>query len=216
MTVTTSAPPDAFKFLQARLVDIHWYWRTWRTLFIGTQTKGELLNRSAGGFFMVVQRTLMDQIVLCMWKLQDGNSKVLSFHMLLKRNRVSLPPAEYQRAEALLKKYVATIRTINQWRHNMVAHENHDRAMGMDPMGTLKFNDIDAAFAVAVEFMNTISQDDTYDYRGLMELGSAAQLLDKLIYADRYITDNRMNGRAFRIEEELAALKDPDDKYENG
>lgn len=213
-TPVPAKQPTPFEYLRSRVVDIYWRWRTWKRLFMsankgGGEAKMELLNRSAASFFGLVEDTLILDVVLRLWKLVDPHAKSLTFQTLLKTNPFSIPATELDKARGICAEYNREIATVTKWRHKRVAHQDHDVALQVRPMATLKFADIEAALAKAIEFMETISQDKTYHYDWLVEIGGPNELFRTLIWAERYVQQARENDVAVLSDDaEFDALKD--------
>ena len=205
---------EAFKDIQDRIVEARWYWRTWKTLYIGSEKKFELLNRSARSFFGIVEQVLINHVILGLTKLNDSAKGTVTFKKLLNEQRLLLPQSALDAAEAVRVEFETCIEPLEVWRNKYLAHVDPQYVKGgPKPLPELKLPEIDRAIELAEKFMNTIGDDMEYSWGIVGELGSAQVLLHQLLYADRYCKQNKDAGyRPFDLEADLAALEWQEDK----
>lgn len=123
---------DAVKILGAQLVELHVVWQQYRDLYADAGTI-EVLNRTAGLFFKIIQDELWDSILLGMCRLLDpaeqGREPFRRYNLTLN----SLGPlitdvALRAEVEEACKQAVSFARFAKNHRDKRIAHQDHGYA----------------------------------------------------------------------------------------
>lgn len=132
MPVPENALP-IWTLLYEQTVAVHAYWRLFNQLFGGSQDQLDLLNRSAGFCFYVIQDALATDIQLTLSKLSDpaeshGNANATAEH-LLNEIRSLRTPASVNVLHRLLQSFIDACRPIRAARNKMIAHLDRATAL---------------------------------------------------------------------------------------
>jgi hypothetical protein len=121
------AAKELFEPLWQDVVNLHVKWEQYRELYGTDAARVALLNRTAGGFFGVVERVLYDDVLLSVSRLADpegsGQRCNLSFERLAKAAAADRPPVG-----ATLRNTLAALRGLlapyEDWRNKRIAHND--------------------------------------------------------------------------------------------
>jgi hypothetical protein len=114
-------------------VAVHAYWKLFNQLFGGSQDQLDLLNRSAGFCFYVIQDALATDIQLTLSKLSDpaeshGKANATAEH-LLNEIRSLRTPASVDGLHRLLQSFIDACKPIRAARNKMIAHLDRATAL---------------------------------------------------------------------------------------
>jgi len=131
-----SVPENAlpiWTLLYDETVAVHAYWKLFNQLFGGSQDQRDLLNRSAGFCFYVIQDALATDIQLTLSKLSDpaeslGKANATAEH-LWNEIRSLLTPASVDGLHCLLQSFIQACKPIRAARNKMIAHLDRATAL---------------------------------------------------------------------------------------
>jgi len=116
-----------FYQLHTRLIELHIVWQQYRQLFAGTTGTIELLNRTAGLFFKIVQDELWDSVLLGISRMTDPattkhnkNLTINALPLLIKNNF----PLRLE-VEELCQHAVHVSSFAREHRNKRIAHQDH-------------------------------------------------------------------------------------------
>ncbi|MDR6236777.1 hypothetical protein [Pseudomonas oryzihabitans] len=116
-----------FYHLHTRLIELHIVWQQYRQLFADSEDTIELLNRTAGLFFKIVQDELWDSVLLGISRMTDPaatkhnkNLTINSLPPLIKNN-----PKLRMEVEELCQQAVFASSFAREHRNKRIAHQDH-------------------------------------------------------------------------------------------
>lgn len=132
MPVPATALP-IWTLLYGETVAVHAYWKLFDQLFGGSQDQLDLLNRSAGFCFYVMQDALATDIQLTLSKLSDkaeshGKTNATAEH-LLNEIRNLRTPISVDELHRLLQSFIDACQPIRAARNKMIAHLDRATAL---------------------------------------------------------------------------------------
>lgn len=173
---------SCFYELYYQLTELHIFWQQYRQLFGTDSETVELLNRTAGLFFKVVQDQLWDSVLLGISRLTDPSQTGKNKNLTL-RSLPGLIPEESVRVEveALCEKAVAEAKFARQHRNKRIAHQDHEYLLNREasPLAGISRQRIEAILRACSAVMNHIDghyRDTTVIYHKFVD-GSGARLL---------------------------------------
>jgi hypothetical protein len=176
---------------------VHAYWQVFTHLFMGPQQQMDLLDRSAGFFFLVVQDALATDIQLTVGKLADpaeqfGGKKQNATVQHLLKDAVNVEPAVEPTLKPLCEKFVNASKPVRDLRNKVIAHLDLQTATKMiSPPPEVTIQEVRAALDALAEFMNAIAthfgdSPTLYHVFGMRGAGPK-DLIAMLRTADRYL-----------------------------
>jgi len=184
---------DAVKILGAQLVELHVVWQQYRDLFADTGTI-DVLNRTAGLFFKIVQDELWDSMLLGVCRLldpdqgrggRDKNLTLYSLPPLITDEDLKIEVATACDAAAVLAKFAKT------HRDKRIAHQDHGYASNpalfeMKGVSRLQVEEILSALRSVLQLVEAhyndadVRYDKVVLYTGASKLVTALKRLDRL------------------------------------
>ena len=154
-----------WSFLYDESVAVHAYWKLFKQLFGGSQDDLDLLNRSAGFCFFVIQDALVTDVQLTLSKLSDpaktgAKTNATTEHLLDEICGLGWPqPTDALRL--LWQAFVDSCATVRLSRNKMIAHL--DRATALQTgvtaaLPTTTVGEISTALAALAAFMNGVAE----------------------------------------------------------
>jgi hypothetical protein len=116
---------EAFAELMQDAARLHLKWNEFLALFAVGPAQIETLNKAAPGFFYLVTEAWWDGLILHIFRMTDGNRKVLSLVTL----RKLLPRPVRAGYEPKLKRALAASRFAHDLRHADIGHRNREVAL---------------------------------------------------------------------------------------
>jgi hypothetical protein len=176
---------------------VHAYWQVFTQLFMGPQEQMDLLDRSAGFFFLVVQDALATDIQLTVSKLADpaeqfGGKKQNATVQHLLKDSVGVEPALESMLKPLCEKFVNASKPLRDLRNKVVAHLDLQTATKVvSPPPEVTIQEVRAALDALSEFMNALAthfgeSPTLYQVFGMQGAGPK-DLIAMLGTADRYL-----------------------------
>lgn len=168
---------EAFAELKQDAARLHLKWNEFRALFAVSPAQIDTLNKAAPGFFYLVSKAWWDGLILHIFRMTDGNRKVLS---LVSLSRL-LPPAVRGGYQSKLKRALAASRFAHDLRHADIGHRNREVALKVKPVPRSSREQIRKAIAAiddALHFVDhyyTRREAPLYDHIDIR--GGAAAIL---------------------------------------
>lgn len=174
---------------------VHAYWLVFEQLFRQSPSQIDLLNRSAGFFFLVVQDALATDIQLTLSKLADPaktreNDNATVEHLLNEIGPFCAPKAA-SNLQRLCQRFKHACAPVRRRRNKLIAHSDRDIALSKvvaPPNVTVA--QINQALKALADFMNAVQahfedSETAYEHFGMRGAG-ADDLVSLLRMADRY------------------------------
>jgi len=120
---------ESFAELMQDASRLHLKWNEFVRMYAVSPAQIETLNKAAPGFFYLVSEAWWDGIILHIFRMTDGNKKVLSLVTL----KQLLPPAVRTGYDQKLKIVVAASRFAHDLRHADIGHRNREVAIRVKP-----------------------------------------------------------------------------------
>lgn len=191
-----------WKVLDEETTTVHAYWLVFTQLFMGPQEQMDLLDRSAGFFFLTVQDALATDIQLTLSKLADpaksfGKENATVQHPL--DDALKLDLALKPKIEPLCGKFRDASKPVRDLRNKVIAHLDLTTATKtVPPLPGATANEVRAALEALAEFMNAIQTHfgeapTAYGMFGMMG-GGPKELVAMLRTADRYLERQKSGG----------------------
>lgn len=194
----------AFVVLSDDVTHVHHAWQTFSTLFDGDEKREELLYDSAVTFFDQLHTLLAENLLLGLSRLTDpaiqGKGKNQRTNLTLERLVLAIDqqrfPALRADCEALLAEISQRVDGIRDRRHRLIAHRDHDAALGRSkkPFSAVLRTDISGALEKVAELMNRIRLEFTggdMEYATIFEATGVEALVHTLEEARRWRNDER-------------------------
>lgn len=121
---------ESFAELMQDAARLHLKWNEFVRLYAVSPALIDTLNKAAPGFFYLVSEAWWDGIILHIFRMTDGNKKVLSLVTLKKL----LPPAVRTGYDRKLKIVLAASRFAHDLRHADIGHRNREVAIRVKPV----------------------------------------------------------------------------------
>jgi hypothetical protein len=121
---------EAFAEPMQDAVRLHLKWNEFVALFAVSPGQIDTLNTAAPGFFYLVSEAWWDGLILHIFRMTDGNRKVLSLVTL----KQLVPPAIRPSYEPKLKLALAASRFAHDLRHAGIGHRNREVALKVKPV----------------------------------------------------------------------------------
>ena len=180
----------AFSALHQRLVELHIVWQQYEQLFGSDESTVELLNRTSGLFFKVVQDELWDSVLLGISRMTDppatGKKKNLTIN--------SLPPLIEDLdlkslLEGLCRLAAEEASFAREHRNKRIAHQDHNyatkqEANALNGISRLRVNAMLKAISDVLNLIHLRFWDTTYFYHDFVDLDGARVLVAKLRSAE--------------------------------
>lgn len=180
-----------FYELHRELVELHLLWQQYRELFGDTTDTVQLLNRTAGLFFKIVQDELWDSVLLGVSRMTDppgtGKHKNLTVQSLSPLITDSALRAE---AQDLCTKAVATAEFAREHRNKRIAHQDHNYLSNRksNPLNGISRAAVESMLAALRDVLNHLDnrfRDNTVLYERFIDDSGARLLIQKLSRFER-------------------------------
>jgi hypothetical protein len=186
-----------WEVINEETVMVHAYWQVFTQLFMGPQEQLDLLDRSAGFFFLVVQDALATDIQLTVSKLADpaeqfGGKKQNATVQHLLKDALNVERAVEPTLKPLCENFLNASNPVRDLRHKVIAHLDLQTATKMvSPPPEVTIQEVRAALDALAEFMNAIAthfgeSPTLYQMFGMRGAGPK-ELIAMLGTADRYL-----------------------------
>lgn len=148
---------QCFAELMQDVARLHLKWNEFVQLYAVSPAQIDTLNKAAPGFFYLVSEAWWDGIILHIFRMTDGNKKVLSLVTLKKL----LPPAVRAGYDQKLKIAVAASRFAHDLRHADIGHRNQDVALQVKPIPRSSRDQVRNAIAAIDEALHFVDHHYT-------------------------------------------------------
>ncbi|MBP5957939.1 hypothetical protein ICA16_19875 [Pseudomonas anatoliensis] len=185
-----------FYELYVELVELHILWQQYRQLFGNTTDTVQLLNRTAGLFFKIVQDELWDSVLLGVSRMTDppgsGKFKNLTVQSL------SLLITDYAvktEVQDLCTKAVAATAFAREHRNKRIAHQDHNYLSNRNsnPLSGISRTTVENMLAALRDVMNHLDnhfRETTVLYERFVDDSGARLLIQKLRKLERLQGDS--------------------------
>jgi hypothetical protein len=158
-------------------------WAEFIELF-GTKTsRVELMNRSAGNFFRMVQDSLWEGLMLHLARLTDRSLSLGKTNLTLHNLPALIPDAKLKdEVEALCKEATDKTQFARDWRNRHIAHRDLDLALGTTakPLPAVEVKQVNEALECISKILNRIAlpyMNSTTSFAHGVHLHGAVELL---------------------------------------
>jgi hypothetical protein len=179
----------------SQVVLLSFAWHEFRALFLSEPSRIEILNKAAGGFFGIIQDTLVDALFLRLAVLSDparsGKYENVSFDRLMEELRCELgvKGAESE-ADRVRQEFHAAVAGIKAHRNKRIAHADVDVvATQVVPLDRVTIDDLRKGVDLAFKTFNAMCKPLTeteYALENPIITGEASGLLWALAAAEKY------------------------------
>ncbi|GAB3095589.1 hypothetical protein GCM10027159_13740 [Lysobacter terrae] len=182
---------DSFYELYRELVELHIVWQQYRQLFGSDFDTVQLLNRSAGLFFKVVQDELWDSVLLGISRMTDppatGRNKNLTIQSL---PLLLADPVLAAEVQDLCSKAVTEAEFAREHRNKRIAHQDHNYLSNrssnpLSGISRARVEDMLAALRAALNRLDNHFRDSTMMYEDFIDTDGARLLVHKLKKLER-------------------------------
>lgn len=180
-----------FYELYRELVGLHVLWQQYRQLFGDTTDTVQLLNRTAGLFFKIVQDELWDSVLLGISRMTDpavtGKNKNLTLQSL---PPLITDPSLKAETQDLCAKAVTTAEFAREHRNKRIAHQDHNYLSdrNSNPLSGISRVAVENMLASLRDIMNRLDnhfRDNTVLYEDFIDDSGARLLVQKLNILER-------------------------------
>lgn len=175
-----------FYELYRELVELHVLWQQYRQLFGDSTDTVQLLNRTAGLFFKIVQDELWDSVLLGVSRMTDppntGKKKNLT---VLSLSPLITDSALRAEVEDLCTKAVTAAEFAREHRNKRIAHQDHNyfSNRNSNPLGGISRAAVEDMLAALRDVLNRLDnnfRDSTVLYEQFVDDSGARLLVHKL------------------------------------
>lgn len=187
-----------FYELHRELVELHVLWQQYRELFGDTTDTVQMLNRTAGLFFKIVQDELWDSVLLGVSRMTDppgtGKHKNLTVQSLSPLITDSALRVETQ---DFCTKAVAAAEFAREHRNKRIAHQDHNYLSNRNsnPLSGISRAAVESMLAALRDVLNHLDnrlRDNTVLYERFIDDSGARLLIQKLSKLERL--QGKVNG----------------------
>ncbi len=180
-----------FYELYRELVELHVLWQQYRQLFGDSTDTVQLLNRTAGLFFKIVQDELWDSVLLGVSRMTDppstGKNKNLT---VLSLSPLITDSALRAEAQDLCTKAVTAAEFAREHRNKRIAHQDHNyfsnrNSNPLSGISRAAVEDMLAALRVVLNRLDNHFRDSTVLYEQFVDDSGARLLVQKLSRLER-------------------------------
>jgi hypothetical protein len=181
----------SFYELYRKLVELHVLWQQYRQLFGDEPETVQLLNRTSGLFFKIVQDELWDSVLLGVSRMTDppatGKNKNLTIQSLPPLITDSVLQAEVQ---VLCDKALAAAEFAREHRNKRIAHQDHNYLSNRssNPLSGISRTLVEemlAALRAVLNRLDTHFRDGPVMYEDFVDESGARLLVHKLKRLER-------------------------------
>lgn len=180
-----------FYVLHIELIELHVLWQQYRQLFGDTADTVQLLNRTAGLFFKIVQDELWDSVLLGVSRMTDppatGKNKNLTVQSL---PLLITDPVLRVEAQLLCAKAVAEAAFAREHRNKRIAHQDHNylsnrNSSALSGISRAAVESMLAALRGVLNHLENHFRDSTVMYENFVDDSGARLLVNKLSKLER-------------------------------
>jgi hypothetical protein len=136
-----------YNALSTQLSRLQITWNLYRQLYVRSQKRIDILNQTAGYFFGVLQRVLLDEALLHLGRMTDVESISKRENLTIKRLPSLVPKALRKEIEGLLAVVETAYKPMRLLRHRRIAHSDLQVAIGKDSLQGVSHAQIEATIA---------------------------------------------------------------------
>lgn len=164
-------------------------WQNVRELFVVSRERVEILNRTAGGFFGLVQITFRDDAFLALSRLTDplqsGNKDNLTILRLLEHLDKNRNPTFYESLEKQTATAIERCKPFRLWRNKKLAHSDLGTALKFapEPLPGVSVKEVNEAVQSLQIVMNSFNHyffDTTTVFDSIIQSGGPDRLIHHL------------------------------------
>lgn len=191
--------PSPFRVLQHRVAEIHWKWKVWKQLFRDSGEEGyRLMKRQAPSFFVLIQRVLLDDLILQLCKLADppegGPKSDRRTNLVLQRAIEDAKPrlgaGTTEAVEQLMGQLTEKTATLRKWRNRRIAHHDMKTAIQAEPLDPIWIADIERTIDLVTEIMKHLQDGNSvFAYDAMIANGDGESLLQSLRWAEQHVQE---------------------------
>jgi hypothetical protein len=135
---------------------LHVKFGLWRQLYARSPQRVDLLNRAAGHFFGVLQRALVDDVLLHLARLTDRETVSGRATLTIRRLPSAVPEALRGDVETLVASARAACAPVRPWRNRRLAHTDLESAISNAIVPGITDTQLEAAIASVRALLNRI------------------------------------------------------------
>lgn len=177
--------------LHRKLNELHIIWLQYRQLFGTDAETVNLLNRTAGLLFKIVQDELWDSVLLGVSRMTDPPSTQKKKNLTIQSLPELITDAPLRREVQLLcEKAVAAAQFAREHRNKRIAHQDHDYlcSRDSDPLSGISRALVEQMLESLRAVLNRLLlhfKDSTFRYQDFVDSDGAATLVQKLRKLER-------------------------------
>jgi len=162
-----------YSYLYNDIISLIYEWNEYKELFNKSQTRIDIINKKTGSFFWLIQKTLLENIILAICRLTDEvkptriDKKHLSIYILPK----SITDIDFRnQIHSVCSQIRKSVSTIREQRDNYIAHTDLNTIINRNAI-LVKFDDIEKCIRLLFQVIETMSlkyfgTDIAYDVIG--------------------------------------------------
>jgi hypothetical protein len=200
--------------LWRELAQLNITWSEFNELYGTKPSRIELMNRSAGHFFRMVQDSLWEGLMLHIARLTDRPTSLGRTNLTLHNLPALIPdPTLKSKLEALCLEATDKTKFARDWRNRHIAHRDLDLALGTTakPLPAVEIKQVNDALECFTEILNSIAGpylDSTTSFKHSVRLHGAIELLYLIDAGHTLQAEHRNRLKAGDHSPELFAAKD--------
>ena len=176
---------DEFNRLYNECAWLHLKWRDYRALFGTSSDRIDLLNAAAGGFFVMIETTMREDLLLHICRLTDQPSnkgRGRRERLSVLRLTTQVDPKIHDKVRGLVSKAIKETEFARDWRDRYIAHRDLPLALklGARPLAKASRKKMSEAIDGIVAVLHAVEGHylgTTVAYEHVSHLGDAETLL---------------------------------------
>jgi HEPN superfamily AbiU2-like protein len=181
--------PDELSLFQAiekEFIQLNYRWEIFRQLYDSGQENVDLLNKSGSNVFQLMQKLLLDDVMMCLCRLTDRDKSMGNENASLKNiyKKIVLPDLIAEEVSELLTELDKHMKKITTLRNKALSHYDLTHALNTELLPKITYDEIDSSIETIRDILNKISGellDSSNEYVPMIPFGHDGNKLLKTL-----------------------------------
>ena len=176
----------AINAVNNQLIQISYRWKIFRQLFDSGQENIELLNKTGSNVFELMQRLILDDVMMTLSRLTDreksSGDENASINNVVAKARASLSPTTINDIGDLLNKLGTQVTNVRKHRNKVLAHADMTHAISVSLLPPVTYDELEKALKLLKEILSKVALEACkwtipVDYNVIIPFGCSGDLL---------------------------------------